>query len=127
VEDASKKRPSYSSARGAGGLFEKRLVDGGGRGLSFTFGHDGDSHRESVTSTSSACHGRLSRLDQQFCRTFNILLGVKNNERSAPSARPYSRICCDFGRLLAFPDTGPPSIASAVQRTVHLRSRVDRR
>ena len=38
----------------------KEFVDGGDRGLSFTLGHDGVPHRESVTSTSPACHDRLS-------------------------------------------------------------------
>src|SRR3984885_1844197 len=37
-----------------------RGCNGGDRGLSFTLGHDGVPHRESVTSTSPACHDRLS-------------------------------------------------------------------
>src|SRR5664279_4227950 len=38
----------------------EKLFDGGDRRPSFTFGHGGVPHRESVTSTSPACHDPLS-------------------------------------------------------------------
>jgi hypothetical protein len=38
----------------------EKLVDGDDRRPSFTLGHGGVPHRESVTSTSPACHDRLS-------------------------------------------------------------------
>ena len=55
------------------GALQEQLIDGGDRGLSFILGHGGVPLRESVTSTSPACHDRLPAL-QRFCRTFNTLL-----------------------------------------------------